>query len=213
MKLLLISLVILQCGHLIAQVAFAWKDTINADFSFTENWDYPEGVYLNEWNQLSCDGLCPPEIERMKDENGRIFDDSLTAFYSYIDTTHRHFTHEGIVRAHEYGDCNYADVEKRDKKLYVYTEMNVGTHSSVQIEFFPDPGSKIPFKAYLIYNSIGSSNGPISYAATGGTIEISSKALRNGILQMRFDLEFPYFSDSSDVRQTWKGKILVALPD
>ena len=37
---------------------------------------------------LICDGLCPQEIDKMKYENGKIYEDSLESFYKLIDTTH-----------------------------------------------------------------------------------------------------------------------------
>lgn len=58
-------------------ITIKWADHLAGDFSFTNNWSYPEGVYKNEYGQLSCDGLCPPEIDAMKDSTGRIYEDSL----------------------------------------------------------------------------------------------------------------------------------------
>lgn len=37
------------------EILITWQDSIAGDFSFKE--DYPEGVYKNEFGQLSCDGL------------------------------------------------------------------------------------------------------------------------------------------------------------
>lgn len=194
-----------------SQVDFSWVSSIDDDFSFTEEWDYVEGIYINQWGQLSCDGFCPMEIDALKDEQGRIYDDSLTKFYSIIDTTHYYFTHQGTVRAYEFGECNYAYVTEVDGIIYLETEVNIATHTSLQIEFFPDPGSKIPFRAYLYYNSIGNMR-PKNYDVTHGTVEISSEAIRNGFIQMRFDLEFEL--DENDTEpQTWKGKIIVELPE
>jgi hypothetical protein len=56
-----------------SQVNLNLVDSLDDDFSFTEKWDYPEGVYINQWRQLSCDGICPMEIDRMKDDQGRVF--------------------------------------------------------------------------------------------------------------------------------------------
>ena len=69
-------------------VQITWVKELSGDFSFKDQWDYPEGVYINTFGQVSCDGFCPPETDAMTDENGRIFDDSLAAFYQLVDTTH-----------------------------------------------------------------------------------------------------------------------------
>jgi hypothetical protein len=74
-------------GH---KIAIQWTDHLDGDFSFKDNWSYPEGIYRNEFGQLSCDGLCPPEIYEMKDENGRIRDEQLTVFYQLVDTIHQY---------------------------------------------------------------------------------------------------------------------------
>lgn len=193
-----------------SQVDFVWGDSIDANFSFTEEWDYPEGVYLNQWGQLSCDGFCPMEIDRMKDEQGQIFNDSLSAFYSIIDTTHRYFTHEGIVRTFEYGECNHALAKELNGKIHVQTEVNVSTHTSLHIVFDSEVKLETEFKIYLIYNGIRNTK-PIVYLAQSGTLEISKKMFKEGIIKMSFDLKFDDISNNPEFEQTWKGKILIDL--
>ena len=46
-------------------VLINWVDQLSGDFSFTKIWSYPEGIYKNEYGQISCDGFCPPEIDTM----------------------------------------------------------------------------------------------------------------------------------------------------
>ncbi len=208
MKRILFITVILLPYLASSQVTLEWANRIDDDFSFAQEWEYPESIYLNEWGQLSCDGICPTEIDRMKDSKGRIYDDSLRAFYAIIDTTHRYFSHKGNVRAYEFGETNYAFYEEHDGKIYLQTEMNAITHTSLHIEFDPDPTSKIPFKVYLTYNSIKNQK-PITYLGTSGTIDISKQGIENGIIQMRFDLEFQHLSNDSEGTQTWEGKILL----
>ena len=193
-----------------SQVDLVWVDSLDGDFSFTQEWDYPEGVYVNHWGQLSCDGICPIEIDRMKDNQGRIFEDSLSAFYSIIDTTHRYFTHEGIVRTFEYGECNHALAKELNRKTHVQTEVNVSTHTSLHIVFDAEINTETEFKIYLIYNGIRNTK-PIVYLAQSGTLEISKKMFTEGIIKMSFDLKFEDISNNPEFEQTWKGKILVEL--
>lgn len=56
-------------------ISIKWVDNIENDFSFKERWSYPEGVYKNKFGQLSRDGICPPEIDQMKNEEGKIYPD------------------------------------------------------------------------------------------------------------------------------------------
>ena len=71
------------------QIKMEWVEELEGDYSFAKAWDYPEGVYKNAHGQLSCDGFCPPATDAMKDSTGRIYKDSLPAFYALVDTTHR----------------------------------------------------------------------------------------------------------------------------
>ena len=180
------------------------------DFSFTEEWDYPEGVYLNQWGQLSCEGLCPMEIERMKDDQGRIFNDSLAAFYEIIDTTHRFYSHQGIVRTFEYGECNYANAKVLNGKIHVQTEVNAATHTSLHIVFDTEEKSATECKIYLIYNSIRPVK-PVVFRVRSGMLEISREKFEEGLVQMSFDLEFEEVSNNPEFEQSWNGLILVEL--
>ena len=196
-------------GH--SQVDFIWVDSIVDDFSFTEKWDYQDGVYMNQWGQLSCDGLCPMEIDVLKDDQGRIYDDSLKKFYSIIDTTHRYFTHAGTVRAYEFGECNYAVATRLAGKIHVNTESNISTHTDLHIVFDPEtPFSERNFKIYLMFNSIRNIKRAYFIALTG-RIEISRKKFEEGIIQMRFDLGFQSEEDDPKGMQTWQGKILTKI--
>jgi hypothetical protein len=114
------------------------------------------------------------------------FDDSLTRFYSIIDTTHRYYSHEGIVRTYEYGECNYAFAKELNGKIHVQTEVNVSTHTSLHIVFDAKVTSETEFKVYLIYNSIRNVK-PVVYLARSGTVDISIEEFQKGVLQMTFD--------------------------
>ena len=84
------------------KIKIEWTENLEGDFSFKEKWNYPEYVYKNRFGQLSCDGDCPIEIDRMKDESGKIYQDSLQAFYKVIDTTHIFHSLKSKNRMYEY---------------------------------------------------------------------------------------------------------------
>jgi hypothetical protein len=194
----------------IGQVELIWNDSLEGDFSFVEDWDYPEGVFVNQWGQVSCDGLCPIEIDRMKDEKGRIYDDSLTSFYTYVDTTHLFHSFEGKVRAYEYGDCHYASASLVDGKLHIQTEANIATHSTLHIVLDLENESNPITRVYVLYNSIRNIPRKV-YIALYGTIELSKEQLKNGIIQAKFDLGFQAEETEEGGWHHWEGKILTLI--
>jgi hypothetical protein len=110
-------------------VKIKWVENMVGNFSFKKNWSYPEGVYKNEFNQLSCDGLCPPEIDRMKNNTGKIIKDSLTSFYKFIDTSHRPHTFKSTAWCYEWAGTNYIEVTRNYKDTVTcYSHVNAATH-------------------------------------------------------------------------------------
>ena len=89
------------------EVQIQWVDDLVGDFSFQEVWSYPEGIFRNEFGQLVCDGICPPETENMKDEEGKILTDSLLSYYKLIDTTHLFHSIHSEANAYEWAGTNF----------------------------------------------------------------------------------------------------------
>lgn len=199
-----------------AQVTLNWEDEINEDFSFIEEWDYEEGVFMNKWGQLSCDGFCPHEIDILKDNEGRIYDDSLAKFYSIVDTSHLHYTYEGTTNAIAYGECHYAKATKVNGKIHIQTMMNISTHSALHIILDPAKKDDPLIRVYIIYNSIRAEKSKL-YRAVNGEIDMIQRKLAEGIVHMRFDLDFQSEEDSlfedfsNQGLQHWEGKILVEV--
>ena len=193
-----------------AQINFITAVDCELDSASTRGWEYQEGIFTNKWGQLSCDGFCPREIDLMKNDQGRIFDDSLTAFYSYIDTTHRHFTLERSNEPYEYGQAHYMITEKRDGKLFLRSEMNLALNTSIHIEFDPSPENSFKLKTYLIYYSL-SDQPPRTFNLLSGQVEFCEQAYNEGFLQLKFDLNFETEQWSKEKFQNWNGKIFIAL--
>lgn len=193
-----------------SQVDLKWVDSLDADFSFTEEWDYPEGVYVNQWGQLSCDGLCPMEIDRMKDDLGRIYDDSLEVFYTIIDTTHIYRSHSAEVRAYEYFEVNHVICSIENGRVRLETICDAGNHSWLVIEFDENPKSVTPHRAFIFFNSVRANTKVECFNVTVGTVELSKAAWENAVVEMVFDLEFN--SGEEKLALMWKGKIRIDLP-
>ncbi|MBB4037596.1 hypothetical protein GGR21_003516 [Dysgonomonas hofstadii] len=93
-------------------IEIRWTDNLEGDFSFTQEWSYPENVFLNEYGELVCNGLCDTILDKMRDENGRIIKDSITHYYQLLDTTHHYYTLHSEAHAHEWAGTNYAEAYK-----------------------------------------------------------------------------------------------------
>ena len=84
------------------KIKIQWVDNLPGDFSFSKKWDYPEGIYKNEFGQLSCDGICQEEVYAMMDSAGKIYKDSLAAFYKIVDTAHQYHSIKADAWCYEY---------------------------------------------------------------------------------------------------------------
>jgi hypothetical protein len=188
------------------EVKVAWKENFSGDFSFKDNWSYPEGVYKNEFGQLSCDGLCPPEIDRMKAKNGMIIKDSLKAFYQLVDTTHQFYSTQSDAWCYEWAGTNFAVAKKiNEDKVICFTQNNAGTHSSLNLIILKN--KCIPT---IKLNSVSFPNETKTYTFKSGKIEIDNNLWNKGILKANFDFIFNHPEDPTK-SMFWKGKIYTKI--
>lgn len=167
------------------EFSIEWSDHIEGDFSFINNWEYPEGVYLNRHGQLSCDGICPIEIDRMMDEESKIYEDSLTAFYELIDTSHLQHTIMSTNRMYEYSGTNLISFsQKSDKRILGQTACNVSTHSSLLIEI-----NKNKYSAWVQFISIKNIERQ-EFPLKSGTLKIDRELFKKDTVKAQFEFEF-----------------------
>jgi hypothetical protein len=187
------------------ELKIVWTGNLTGDFSFIENWDYPEGVYRNDFGQLSCDGLCAPETERMLDENGRIYKDSLAAFYQLIDTTHQFHSIQSDAWAYEWAGTNFVTATRINTDSVVcFTHTNAATHSSLVLTIAKE--KCIP---KIELNSIAGSGTKI-YSCKSGQLEIDKPLWDKGILKAKFDFIFDH-KENPVQPMFWKGKIYAKI--
>ncbi|MFI5204504.1 MAG: hypothetical protein ACHQF2_08415 [Flavobacteriales bacterium] len=180
-----------------------WAEQVIGDFSFKDQWSYSEGVYKNQWGQLSCDGLCPPEIDRMKDEKGKIYNDSLEAFYKIIDTSHFYYTLQCESSCSEFAGTNFIEVNQIDSdSFFCQSRTTVSTHCSLYITF-----TKKSIKSGVRLNSI-MPYGDDSYECISGVMHVEEKAWKKGILKAEFYFTFWNAADGEASEYIyWKGLI------
>jgi len=183
------------------QIPVEWVKFAPGDFSFKNNWSYPEGVYRNNFGQLSCDGFCPDGIDLMQDKDGRILPDSLPAFYKLIDTTHQLHSIQCDAWCYEWAGTDFITVEQPNKDtVFCATQTNAATHCSLILKItnehcFPQ----------IELNSI-SLSGQKSYHCTGGFIKISKELWSQGIMKAAFSFTFDH-TENPGKPMFWKGNI------
>lgn len=183
------------------KIKIEWTENVLGDFSFKEKWSYQEGIFRNKHGQLSCDGICPEEIDRMKDEFGKIYEDSLKAFYKVIDTTHVFHSLQSVNRMYEYSGTDFIEfIILKNGIIRGQSLNNVSTHSSLILELENDS-----CHASVNFNSIrdlGEHNFPFK----SGNIRIDRKLFQDGIIKAEFDLKFENTLEPNK-ELFWKGRI------
>jgi len=184
-----------------------WTDQLEGNFDFKNEWSYPEGVYRNRFGQLSCDGICPSEIDRMKDDNGSIYPDSLKAFYAVIDTTHLFHSIKSEAWTYEWADTDFMTFQQQtDHTIIGQTAWNIATHSILNIKI-----KDHAVTAWIEYNSIRDL-GVHTFPMKQGMIKIDPQFFAQGIIKAEFDMTFHNTLDATQ-KMYWKGLIYSRLYD
>lgn len=188
------------------EIEIEWTDNLEGDFSFSEEWSYAENVFINGFGQLVCDGFCEEGFQNMQDENGRIFDDSLSRYYQLLDTTHYYHTISCNAQCYEFVGTDYIQaIDLENDTIRCYTMCNAGTHSSLKFDII---GNKCIPKIELIsvtprFLEVGTEIFP----SNGGHIKIDKEYLEKGILKAEFDFTF----ENQNFPMWWKGKIYTPI--
>jgi hypothetical protein len=178
-------------------------NNLSEDFSFKNNWSYSEEIFKNEFGQLSCDGMCPPEIENMKDSQGRIIADSLKAFYHLIDTSHFFHSINSETNAYEWAGTNFISVKRIHQDTVVCaTQNNAATHSSLNLIIIG--GNSVT--ASIVLESVNPTSGGIVYECSGGEIFIDKSLWKKNTLKATFNFNFKNEKYPNELLY-WKGKI------
>ncbi len=182
------------------RIKIAWTENLKGDFSFKNKWSYPEGIYKNKFGQLSCDWICPPETDQMKDESGKIYKDSLQSFYKIVDTTHIAHSIKSENRMYEYYDNNFIQFEKQENgKIRGETSTNVSTHSKLIIEIQNE--YCIAWVYFYSIRDLGENIFPLKK----GSIKIDKILFDKGIIKAKFDFKFKNTIEPNE-ELFWKGR-------
>jgi hypothetical protein len=196
------GLTLFACHHkqeVDGELTIEWQEQLKGDYAFAKAWDYPEGVYKNSYGQVSCDGFCPPETDAMKDSTGRIYKDSLSAFYALVDTTHRFHSLQGEAQCDEYAGADYMIAQRKHDTVVCYSLCNAATHCSLHLRIIGDH-----CRAEVKLLSIAGGN-TRTYRCKSGFIRIDRGAWKQDTLKAEFDMAFEKDSLSGKP-VSWKGK-------
>jgi hypothetical protein len=131
-------------------IRIKWTNKLEGDFSFRDRWSYGMAIEVNEFGQPVCDGLCDEASYRMRDSTGRIYEDSLVAYYKLVDTTHRFHSIECETNCYEFGEATDIFVYYRYKNSYsLSTGMGISTHCLLDISI-----SRNKCLPYIFLNSV-----------------------------------------------------------
>lgn len=185
------------------EIKIEWVNTLEGDFSFSQQWDYTDYVYKNDYGQLVCDAICHPDTENMKDEKGKIYEDSLYRYYQLVDTTHINRSIECEASVYGWAGTNHLVSKKIDNDVIeVNTLCTGGTYSSLYLILKKD--TCIP--AIKFISPVGA-KGIIYFKCKKGYINIDKTLWDKDILKAEFDFSFDD-PDNRDKNIYWKGKIL-----
>ncbi|MBQ4822364.1 hypothetical protein [Aquimarina sp. MMG016] len=188
------------------RIKIEWVENLNGDFSFREKWNYNEGIYRNKNGELRLDtGLFPPEfqkvINRMKDETGEIFKDSLSKYYKIIDTTHIFHSIKSETNVYEGTIYDHMEFKKmKNSGIKGETINNISGYSHLHIKLENEH-----CYAWNQYNSTRNLGNHI-FNLKNGKILIDKSLFLKGIIKAEFDFNFKNTLALKE-KLFWKGKI------
>ena len=186
-------------------VKINWASNIKGNFSFVNKWSYPEGIEVNEYGQVTCNGFCPPETDAMMDSTGKIIKDSLTAFYKIVDTTHQSYSIDCKAWCYEWAGADFIKVVRKTvDTTYCYTLLNAATHCSLQLNIIRDNCFAIIKLESVV------KGGNARYYCRNGYITIDKDLWKKGIMKAIFSF---YFKHKENPKQPmyWNGKIFTKI--
>lgn len=184
------------------KVKVEWKNKLNGNYSFREEWGYGENICRDAHGQFR--EFDNPIAENMLDAKGRIYKDSISKYYQYVDTSHIYYSIECEANCYEWAKSNYIIARKYKNTVKCYTLCDISTHSSLEIVIAND--SCIP---QIVLNSV-TNRGVIYYKCNGGYIKIDSLLWKKGIMKAEFSFTF---DDPENPKKSlwWKGKIYTKI--
>lgn len=188
-------------------IPIKWIDNLTGDFSFSNLWDFPNGVEVKQDGRAGCsdDGFCPERCYAMLDSNGIVLEDSVKIFYQLLDTTHQVHSIQCDAWCYEWDGTDFIDVLRKTKdSVQCSTACGILTHCSLLLGIT----NNICF-ATIELNSIVD-KGSATYYCTDGSISIDKNLWQDGIMKAEFNFNFKN-NENPKKPIYWKGKIYAKI--
>lgn len=180
----------------IKKIKIDWKMKVDGDFSFTEKWEYPEGIVRNQFGQLVGNDSLFVWSNVLRDEAGKLLASSFDQYYSRYDTTHQFHTMSSETNV--YNDEHFPPRSIGIKQLHDSTYLAIAEHP---LSMQPQLTIAFDDKYCQAWLSIGMEK----YRALEGNIEMDRVVWYKGIGKGKFNFVFENPSEP-DKPIYWKGK-------
>jgi len=187
------------------KIKIEWVENLNGDFSFNQNWSFREGIYRNAKGELRLDTGISFEyrelVDKMKNNEGKIYADSLTKYYKIIDTTHIFHSIKSIANVYENTVYDHFEFKKNKNGEIKGETINFASgYSHLHIKL-----KNNYCYAWNDYKSIFGLGNHI-FNLKSGRILIDKTLYQKGIIKAEFDFKFKNTLEKTK-KISWKGKI------
>lgn len=180
-----------------SSISISWFQELKGDFSFANEWEYAEGIKINDYQQIIC-SKCPLRAEKMLDKRRKISSDSINVFYDLIDSTRHYYSLNSRSTLTNLKENRFVMIKKYgDFTIEGVTKNQDGINCSL---FFRIKDDLITSWIY-----IKKTEGTKIYKLKEGKFFADKSAYDSGILKANFS--FVYESENSLKPIYWSGKI------
>ena len=182
-------------------IPISWFNELKGDFSFTNNWEYADGIELNDYQQIIC-WKCPPRAQKILDKRRKVPTDSLAVFYSLIDSTRHYFSLDSRSTLTNMNNNHFITVKRYgDFTVEGFTKSRDSLNCSLFFRIKDD------FINSWVYVKNG--NDTKIYTLKEGKFFTDKKVYENGFLKANFS--FVYESENSFKAIFWSGKMYAKI--
>ena len=174
-------------------------DDLKGDFSFSNKWEYAEGIELNDYQQIIC-SKCPSRAGKMLDRRRKIASDSMDIFYTLIDSTRHYYSLDSRCSLTDMRDVKFISVKKYgDFSLEGMAKSNDSSNCSLFFRIKDD------YIISWIYVKSKNNESEI-YPMKDGKFFLDQGAFDKGILKANFS--FVYYNKKNSLKALfWSGKM------
>ena len=184
-------------------IPISWFQELKGDFSFANEWQYSDGIELNDYQQIIC-WKCPQTAEKLLDKRRKIIADSMNTFYNLIDSSRHYYSLESRCSMADMKESKFISVKKYgDFTIDGVTKSSDSLNCSL---FF-----RIKDDLIISWIYVKSQNNETEiYPMKDGKFFVDQGAFDNGILKANFS--FVYYNRKNSLKALyWSGKMYAKI--